>query len=296
MKNRADAFRARADRKLKLNKLPTLAAPYYASESGYRARLEKGVEELDALQNLLYASDRHSLLLVFQAMDAGGKDSTIRHVLSGINPQGVRVHSFKQPSQEELRHDFLWRAQCRLPERGMIGVFNRSHYEEVVVTRVHPDLLRNEGIPEAPDKAFWKARYRSIRDAEAHWHRSGIRVLKFFLHISREEQRKRLLARLDDPEKIWKFSAGDLEERELWDRYMNAYEDAISATTTGDSPWHIIPADDKPNARLIVSGIIIAALRGLDLEYPRLDKDKVAELGRLRKLLEKEKGKGKKKA
>jgi PPK2 family polyphosphate:nucleotide phosphotransferase len=221
-------------------------------------------------------------------MDAAGKDSAIRHVMSGVNPQGCHVSSFKQPSQTELKHDFLWRTNARLPERGMIGIFNRSYYEEVIVVRVHPELLLPQGVPpeSAGSKALWKERYRSILDSEAHLHRNGTRIIKFFLHVSKEEQRKRLLSRIEEPEKNWKFSIADLEERKLWKHYMKAYEDCIEATTTEDAPWYAVPADDKKNARLIISKIIIENLRKLKMKYPVLGKDKLKELQEIRKLLE----------
>jgi PPK2 family polyphosphate:nucleotide phosphotransferase len=219
------------------------------------------LERLDRLQTLLYANNKHSLLLVFQAMDAAGKDSAIKHVMSGVNPQGCQVHSFRHPSAEELEHDFLWRAAGRLPERGHIGIFNRSYYEEVLIVRVHPRILAAENLPgEDEGKRLWAGRYQSIRDFERHLHRNGTRVLKFFLHVSKQEQRRRLLARLDEPEKHWKFSAADLQERAAWDRYMDAYAACLRHTSTAAAPWHVVPADDKPVAHLVISTIVLKAL------------------------------------
>ena len=241
---------------------------------------------LRSLQNVLYASNSHALLVIFQAMDAAGKDGMIKHVMSGVNPQGCQVYSFQHPSAEELKHDFLWRCARVLPERGRIGIFNRSYYEEVLIVRVHPEILRSEGVPgEGGGDDTWGKRYQSIADFERHLHRNGTRVLKFFLHISKEEQRKRLLARIDDPEKNWKFSRSDIEERRRWKDYMKAYQGCLRATSKRYAPWYVVPADDKPNARLIVSQIIVDALRGLHLEYPRLDAERRRELQAIRRLL-----------
>jgi PPK2 family polyphosphate:nucleotide phosphotransferase len=228
------------------------------------------------------------LLLVFQAMDAAGKDGAIKHVMSGVNPQGCQVSSFKQPSTEELEHDFLWRTTLKLPERGRIGIFNRSYYEEVLVVRVHPEYLAAQRLPDEPapaSKEFWEQRMRSIRDYEAHLARNGTVVVKFFLHVSREQQRTRFLERIDHPEKNWKFNLGDVEERQHWDEYMHAYEQALSATSTRDSPWYVVPADDKKNARLIMSAVVNRTLESLNLQYPQLDKRRVAELKSARRLL-----------
>ena len=216
------------------------------------------------MQQLHYASNRHAVLLIFQAMDAAGKDGAIRHVMSGVNPQGCQVFSFKHPSATELEHDFLWRTTRDLPERGRIGIFNRSYYEEVLIVRVHPEILRSEGLPDAPhdDKTVWHDRYRSIVDLEKHLHGNGTRIVKFFLHLSKEEQRKRFLARIDEPDKNWKFSLADIEERKFWKHYMKAYEECLSATSTSDSPWYVVPADDKENARLIVSQIVLDTFEG----------------------------------
>lgn len=274
--------------RVRLDRRPTRVKAVYRSEAHYETLLAEHVARLADLQERLYASNRYALLVVLQAMDAAGKDGTIKHIMSGVNPQGCSVTTFKHPSTAELSHDFLWRATRELPVRGQIGIFNRSHYEDVLIVRVHPEILRAQDLPGEPaGKKLWKQRYRSIRDMEAHLHRNGTRVLKFFLHVSQEEQRKRLLARIDNPEKHWKFNAGDLVEREFWDAYMEAYEDALSATSTADSPWFVVPADDKNNARLIVSHVVIDALRALDLRWPRLDAEQERELRALRERLEK---------
>jgi PPK2 family polyphosphate:nucleotide phosphotransferase len=282
-----EAFRVRGGKKVRLDKWPTLVKPFYGSKEDYAARIQAGVEEMDDRQKLLYASNRYALLLIFQAMDAAGKDSAIRSVMSGVNPQGCQVTSFKQPSAEELRHDFLWRTHHHMPERGMIGIHNRSHYEEVIVLRVHPELLAGEGVheKERDSKSLWKERFKSIVDAESHLHRNGTRIVKFFLHISKEEQRKRLLARIDEPEKNWKFSFADIEERKLWKEYMGAYESCLEATSTEEAPWYAVPADDKKNARLIISKIITETMKGMRMEYPVLGKEKESELREIRKAL-----------
>jgi PPK2 family polyphosphate:nucleotide phosphotransferase len=249
--------------------------------------LEKHVKEMDARQGLLYANGRHSLLVIFQAMDAAGKDGAIKHVMSGLNPQACEVFSFKQPSSAELAHDFLWRTNCCLPERGRIGIFNRSYYEEVLVVRVHPEILQHESLPPelAGGKDFWDKRMRSITDLEKHLHRNGTRVIKFFLHISKEEQRKRFLRRIEDPARNWKFSEADIKERAFWKDYMKAYEACFNATSIDQSPWYIIPADDKPNARLIISQVVLNTLKGLKLEYPQSDAKRLKELASLKKSL-----------
>ena len=287
MKNVADRFRVRPGERLRLKDRPTRVKPYYDSKAAYEARLARHVEQLSELQNRLYADDRYALLLVFQAMDAAGKDSCIKHVMSGVNPQGCQVYSFKHPSAEELDHDFLWRTQRALPERGRIGIFNRSYYEEVLVVRVHPEILRAQRVPHEllDDADIWEKRYRSIADMETHLHRNGTRILKFFLHVSKDEQRKRFLARIDEPEKNWKFSKQDVEERKHWKDYMRAYEDCLAATSTKRSPWFVVPADDKANARLIVSRIVVEALKDLELSYPRLDPARRRELLALRRQL-----------
>jgi len=282
-------FRVPPGKKLNLHKWPTLIKPVYDSKEHYHELLQEHVAKLSALQTLLYASNSYSLLLIFQAMDAAGKDSVIKHVMSGVNPQGCQVYSFKHPSPEELAHDFLWRSTLRLPERGRIGIFNRSYYEEVLIVRVHPEILHAEGLPEEldDDKHIWRDRYRSIVDLEDHLHRNGTRILKFFLHVSKEEQRKRLLSRIEEPDKNWKFNVEDIKERSYWKDYMKAYEQCLGATSTEDSPWYIVPADDKANTQLIVSRIIAAALRELKMEYPKVDSRRRKELQSIRKLLSK---------
>jgi PPK2 family polyphosphate:nucleotide phosphotransferase len=280
-------FRVREDDKVDLKKWPTQIKQLYHSKKQLKNLLGERIEAMSELQSLLYASNRYALLLIFQAMDAAGKDSAIKHVMSGINPQGCQVFSFKQPSQEELDHDFLWRTTRCLPERGRIGIFNRSYYEEVLVVRVHPEFLFAQGHQEPPGEKFWRERYRSIRDLEAHLHRSSTRVVKFFLHVSKGEQRKRFLARIDEPDKNWKFSRGDVEERGYWKEYMNAYETCLSATSTRESPWYVVPADDKANTRLIISQIVLDILKDLRMEYPRLSGAQRKELREMRKLLTK---------
>jgi PPK2 family polyphosphate:nucleotide phosphotransferase len=289
MKIDSDDFRVREGKKLDLKKWPTDVTPYYKSKKHLKNMLRERVDEMSELQNLLYASDRYAVLLIFQAMDAAGKDSAIKHVMSGVNPQGCQVFSFKHPSGEELDHDFLWRCARALPERGRIGIFNRSYYEEVLIVRVHPELLQAERLPDEAlnEKTIWRERFRSIRHFEAHLHRNGTRIVKFFLHLSKEEQRKRFVRRLEEPDKNWKFNQTDVEERKYWKDYMKAYEACLKATSTRDAPWYAVPADDKPNTWLIISQIILDTLRGLQMEYPRLDEEKRKELRLLRKMLEK---------
>jgi PPK2 family polyphosphate:nucleotide phosphotransferase len=290
MKIEPKDFRVPSGKKVSLKQWATDVRPLYSSEKHYKEILAEDVRDLSALQRVLYASDSCSLLLIFQAMDTAGKDGAISHVLSGVNPQGCEVYSFKQPSPEESAHDFLWRTTCRLPARGRIGVFNRSYYEEVLVVRVHPEILRSEGISDktASSKKFWKGRFRSIVDLESHLDRSGTRVLKFFLHLSKEEQRKRLLERIDEPDKNWKFSPADVTERKFWNQYMDAYEKCLGATSTKAAPWHVVPADDKYNARLIVSRVVIDALQGLDMRYPEMTSARKSELLSIRKQLSKQ--------
>jgi PPK2 family polyphosphate:nucleotide phosphotransferase len=280
-------FRVRESETVNLKKWPTRAKPFYISKKQLKKTLRDRVTEMSDLQSLLYASNRYAILLIFQAMDAAGKDSAIKHVMSGVNPQGCQVFSFKHPSFEELDHDFLWRTTRSLPERGRIGIFNRSYYEEVLIVRVHPELLRAQGLSdqEIDEKTIWQERYRSIRDLEWHLHRNGTRIVKFFLHVSKEEQRKRFLARIDEPDKNWKFSRADIEEREHWSDYMKAYEACLGATSTRQSPWYVVPADDKANARLIISQIILDTLKGLKMEYPRLSTKQHKELRAMRQLL-----------
>jgi PPK2 family polyphosphate:nucleotide phosphotransferase len=289
MKIDSKDFRVRHGDKVKLKKWPTIIGPFCKTKKEYQQLLEKHVEELSSLQQLHYASDRYALLLIFQAMDAAGKDGAIRHVMSGVNPEGCEVFSFKQPSAEELKHDFLWRTTCRLPERGRIGIFNRSYYEEVLVVRVHPEILRNQGLSEElrDEKTIWKQRYRSIVDLEEHLHRNGTRIIKFFLHLSKNEQRKRFLERIDEQDKNWKFSLADIHERKYWKHYTKAYEECLHSTSTHHVPWYVVPADDKDNARLIVSRIVIDALNDLKMAYPKTTAKRRRELKSIGELLAK---------
>lgn len=291
MKLNPSKFLVPRGRSWRLNKAPTAIKPFYKSKSHYRKLLTRQIEELSDLQSLLYAHDRYALLLIFQAMDAAGKDSAIKHVMSGVNPQGCEVYSFKHPSAEELDHDFLWRTTCRLPQRGRIGIFNRSYYEEVLIVRVHPEILCAETLPAAllGEKKIWEERYRSINDLESHLHRNGTRILKFFLHVSKEEQRQRFLVRLDNPDKNWKFGMDDLGERAHWDDYMAAYEACLRATSTRNAPWYAVPADDKKNARLIIAEAIVETLKGLKMSYPQPDQAHRQELESIRKTLANEK-------
>jgi PPK2 family polyphosphate:nucleotide phosphotransferase len=288
MKINSKDFRV-TGKKVELSEWPTIVKPFFKSKKEYQELLQKHVEKLSSLQQLLYGSNRYALLLIFQGMDSAGKDGAIRHVMSGVNPQGCQVFSFKQPSAEELEHDFLWRTTRSLPERGRIGIFNRSYYEEVLVVRVHPELLRGEGLSaELPDdKSFWEERYRSIVDTEEHLHRNGTRILKFFLHLSKDEQRKRFLERIDEPDKNWKLSLADIHERKYWKDYMRAYEACLNATSTHHAPWYVVPADDKENARLIVSQVVLDALGELKMAYPKTTPKRRLELQSIRKLLTK---------
>ena len=283
----SEDFRVQPGKNVKLKEWPTRVKPIYKSKKRYHKLLEEQVDELNSLQRLHYASNRYALLLIFQGMDAAGKDGAIRHVMSGVNPQGCQVFSFKQPSAEELEHDFLWRTTCRLPERGRIGIFNRSYYEEVLVVRVHPEILSSQRLPqELPEgKTIWKDRYRSIVDLEEHLHRNGTRILKFFLHLSKDEQRKRFLDRIDEPEKNWKFSLADVRERKSWSLYMQAYEACLSATSIAAAPWYVVPADDKKNARLIVSQILLEAFNELETAYPNTTAKRRREYQAIRKQL-----------
>ena len=280
-------FRVRAGEQVDLKKWPTLVDPVYETNEEYQELLGRHIKALSAQQELLYASNRFALLLIFQAMDAAGKDGSIAHVMSGINPQGCQVFSFKHPSAAELQHDFLWRTTRNLPERGRIGIFNRSYYEEVLIVRVHPEILRAEGLPgrSADDEAIWHERYRSIVNLEKHLHRNGTRIIKFFLHLSKEEQRKRFIDRIDKPEKNWKFSLADIEERKFWKDYMRAYGKCLSATSTEQAPWYVVPADDKQNTRLIVSRILLDTVEKLELSYPKTTPARRRELQSLRKKL-----------
>jgi PPK2 family polyphosphate:nucleotide phosphotransferase len=282
-------FRVGEGDEVDLKKWPTMVEPSYKSKGQYKELLEQHVGELRTQQQLLYASNSHALLLIFQGMDAAGKDGVISHVMSGVNPQGCQVFSFKHPDPTELEHDFLWRSTGKLPERGRIGIFNRSYYEEVLILRVHPEILRSEGVPGKPgDKTVWHERYRSISSLERHLHFNGTRIVKFFLHLSKDEQRRRFLARIDDPEKNWKFSSADIAERQYWKQYMKAYEKCLSATSTRDSPWYVVPADDKANARLIVSRIVVDTLQDLKMAYPKSSPEHRRELEAIRVQLQSE--------
>lgn len=287
MKIHTKDFRVSENGDINLKKRPTAVDPVYKSKHQYKKLLEDHVAQLSAQQQLLYADNRHAVLLIFQAMDAAGKDGAIRHVMSGVNPQGCQVFSYKHPSAAELEHDFLWRTTRDLPERGKIGIFNRSYYEEVLIVRVHPEIFRSEGLPDAvhDEDKVWHDRYRSIVDLERHLHANGTRIVKFFLHLSKEEQRKRFLARIDEPEKNWKFSSADITERGFWEDYRKAYEACIGATSTKHSPWHIVPADDKENARLIVSQIVLDTLEDLKMTYPKTTAARRKELLAFRKQL-----------
>src|SRR5664280_1156800 len=289
MKIKSKDFRVREGHEVNLRKWPTNVKPVYKSKEHYQKLLGEHVAQLSTLQELLYASNRYAVLLIFQAMDAAGKDGAIKHVMSGVARRQCQVFSFKHPSPAELQHDFLWRTTRDLPERGRIGIFNRSYYEEVLIVRVHPEILRSEAIPDTPhhDKKVWHDRYRSIVDLEKHLHGNGIRIIKFFLHLSKEEQRKRFLARIDEPAKNWKFSLADVEERKFWKHYMKAYEECLSATSTREAPWYVVPADDKENARLIVSQIILDTFEGLKMTYPKADAKRRKELQLIRERLAK---------
>jgi len=287
MKINSKDFRVRPGAKVKLVEWPTIVKPFCKSTKRYQELLGEHVEELSSLQRLQYASDRYALLLILQGMDAAGKDGAIRHIMSGVNPEGCQVFNFKRPSAEELKHDFLWRTTSRLPERGRIGIFNRSYYEEVLVVRVHPEILRDQGLPDEllDEKTIWADRYRSIVDLEEHLYRNGTRIIKVFLYMSKGEQRKRFLERIDEPDKNWKFSLLDTHERKYWKQYMKAYEACLSATSTPHAPWYVVPADDKENARLIVSRIFLDAFNELKMEYPKTTAKRRRELKAIRKLL-----------
>jgi PPK2 family polyphosphate:nucleotide phosphotransferase len=285
----AEKFRVREGSSVELKRWPTMIDPVYRSDADYATMLSRDVAELSAQQELLYASNHYAILLIFQAMDAAGKDGAIEHVMSGVNPQGCQVFSYKHPSPMELQHDFLWRTTRDLPERGKIGIFNRSYYEEVLIVRVHPEILRGEGLPPGvrDAKKIWTQRYRSIVDLERHLSVNGTCVMKFFLHLSKEEQRRRFIERIDSPNKNWKFSLADVEERKFWKQYTKAYEKCLSATSTERAPWYVVPADDKRNARLIVSRIVLETTQGLKLAYPKTSPKRRRELHELRKMLEK---------
>ena len=280
-------FRVPVVGQVKLDEWPTRIEPVYKSKKDYKVLLQQQIDALSQQQQLQYADDRYSLLLIFQAMDAAGKDGAIKHVMSGINPQGCQVFSFKKPSAKELDHDFLWRTNQCLPERGRIGIFNRSYYEEVLVVRVHPEILGSQKLPgDLSDlDAIWQQRYRSIVDLEDHLYRNGTRVIKFFLHLSEQEQRRRFLARIDNPEKNWKFSSADIKERKFWSQYMQAYEACLNATSTATAPWYVVPADDKKNARLLIANIILETYKTLKMNYPVTDDKRRQELLEIRQQL-----------
>ncbi len=287
MKINPNNFQVPQGQRVNLKKHPTKIKPFYKSKDQYKEILTKHIHELRDLQSMLYADNRYALLIIFQAMDAAGKDGAIKHVMSGVNPQGCQVFSFKHPSAEELDHDFLWRTTRNLPQRGMIGIFNRSYYEEVLIVRVHPEILDAEQIPQRllDPKTIWEERYHSIKDVERHLYYNGTRIIKFFLHLSAQEQQQRFLKRLDDPSKNWKISPDDIKERKYWPEYMKAYEAALSATSMAHAPWYIVPADDKENARLIVSQTIVDTLKSLKLSYPSTDAKRRKELLRMRRSL-----------
>lgn len=287
---KTEKFRVAEGSKVDLKDHPTDFTGDYTDKKQAVEDLKKNVSRLRELQDVLYAQDRHTLLLIFQAMDAAGKDGAIEHVMSGVNPQGCHVVSFKQPSSEELDHDFLWRCQKNLPGRGMIGIFNRSHYEEVLVVRVHPEFLQYQQLPEetVADKDIWKKRFKHIRDWEQHLSENGTTVIKFFLNISKEEQKARFLSRIDEEEKNWKFSMGDVKERGHWDDYMKCYKEALEETSTERAPWYIIPADKKWFTRLAVSEIVVKKLESMNLTYPVLTEEHKAELLGAKKMLESE--------
>ena len=281
-----DNYRVRAGERVKLNDRDPAHTSGYADKHAASAKLRKDIEDLATAQDVLSAQARHGLLIVFQGLDTAGKDGAIKHVMSGINPQGVAVYSFKQPSDEERRHDYMWRSMKVAPERGRIAIFNRSHYEEVLVTRVHPELLSD--VVDKPDAAFWKHRYEDINAYERYLDNNRIHVLKFFLHISKEEQAKRLLARLDDPPKQWKFSPADVAQRAYWNEYQRAYEKMLAHTSTAWAPWYVIPSDHKWFTRVAVADILVSELKALRLSYPRPSKQQRAEIARAKALLERE--------
>ena len=284
MKIKPDDFRAKEGEMVDLNKWKTDVPAVYESKKHFHELLDEHIVQLSSQQQLLYAANRYAILIIFQAMDAAGKDGAIKHVMSGVNPQGCQVFSFKHPSPDELEHDFLWRTTRDLPERGRIGIFNRSYYEEVLIARVHPEILRSESVTldSVDEKEVWHERFQSITGMEKHLSRNGTCIIKFFLHLSKNEQRKRFLQRIDEPEKNWKFTSGDIQEREYWDDYLKAYEACIAATSTSKSPWYIVPADNKRNTWLIVSRIILDTLEGLKMSYPKSDTKRRQELQSIR--------------
>jgi len=287
MKIEPAAFRVEPGVEVNLTRQPTIGRPLCDSKKEYKKRLRAHVAQLSSLQRLHYASHHRALLVIFQGMDAAGKDGAIRHVMSGVNPQGCQVFSFKQPTAEELDHDFLWRTTRCLPERGRIGIFNRSYYEDVLVTRVHPKILHGHGLPDdlIDDQTIWTQRFQSIRDLEKHLHRNGTQIVKIFLHLSRDEQAKRFRARIDAPDKNWKFSLADIHERSYWDTYQDVYGSCLSATSSQHAPWYIVPADDKHDARLIVSRIVLDTLADLKMAYPKTTAQRHRELESFRSQL-----------
>ena len=289
MEINTEQFRVLPGKEFHLAERKTVVKPFYQSKKEYQDLLQKHVAQLSELQQQHYASNRYAVLVILQGMDSAGKDGTIRHVMSGLDPAGCEVVSFKQPSVEELQHDFLWRTNQHLPERGRIGIFNRSYYEEVLVVRVHPEILHNEGLPKEllDEKTIWEERYRSIVDLESHLHRNATRTIKLFLHLSRAEQKKRFLARIDEPEKNWKFSSADIHERKYWNQYMDAYDACLNATSTHHAPWYVVPADDKLNARLIAARILLDTLASLKLSYPTVTAKRKKELRSIGKQLRK---------
>ena len=287
MKIDVSQFKVKPSGKLKLKDLPTRTKALCATEDEYKRLLEEHVKKLADLHDLLYGANKYAVLLLLQGMDASGKDGIVKHVMSGVNPTGCEVVSFKEPSSDELEHDFLWRSYARLPRRGNIAIFNRSYYEEVLVVKVHPELLANEGLAgqKNKDEDFWDDRYRSIVEMEKHLHRNNTRIVKVFLHLSKDEQRERFLARIDEPDKNWKFSINDIHERKYWKQYQQAYQDALRATSTDDAPWYVVPGDDKQNARLIVSQILLDTMAALKMQYPRVTKARRSELQKIEQAL-----------
>lgn len=279
-------FRVREGEKVKLKQWPTKGRPFYQSKEDYQKILASHIKEMSALQSLLYACNRYALLLIFQAMDTAGKDGAIKHVMSGVNPQGVEVYSFKSPSAEELNHDYLWRCMKHVPERGRIGIFNRSYYEETLVVRVHPEFLAGEKLPpELVTKSIWKDRFRDIRSFERYLTRNGIAVRKFFLHVSKKEQKKRFIERVQNPDKNWKYSASDMKERQFWNQYMDAYENMIRQTASKNAPWFVVPADNKWFTRVVVAAAVIDALASMNLSYPKVSEEKLKELDAVKREL-----------
>lgn len=282
----ASDYRIDGSEPLVLAERPNAVDRIYDDKSDYKKQIRDSRDAINELQRMMYAHDRYSLLCVFQAMDAAGKDGTIRNVISGVNPHGVSVHSFKRPSEEEIDHEFLWRSQDHLPRRGHIAIFNRSYYEEVLVVKVHPEIVtKYQRLPVESLENIWTGRYQSIRDHEAHLARNGTGVLKFFLNLGKDEQRERFVDRIDEPEKNWKFNEGDVKERGFWGGYQKAYEEAINETATPEAPWYVIPADDKKNMRLIVSRIICDELESLEMNYPEVSDERRAEMQRFREML-----------